>query len=393
MLISILKPKKNDTNLKDGIGFYVHTDPEDADSDKTKIFVSPYELGDLEEVLEFGNNLRNLTRLKGLEENGPALFQHTHLLLREDALANFVACHNEALEPIDEGDETETQEIFTAVFEAWMAREVPDELTGRMLKKSLTSEKLNKPYELIVSEFIKRLKKINKYIMYCPGATAALTDEDLITVLKQAVPQAWRVDLMKRNDFATMTLAQVESYFKLLENIKETPPRRSRNDRRNDSSAPSVRGGNGGTNRDGNGGNRGRGNGGNRNRGTNRSANRGGNRRNTNPTNQAPAQQPLRRSNRNRGPYCPHHRTDAHDGSTCSDYQQYLRTRNTGNQEANAITQRRGNVPTRDDNPNEALLTEENDEEAYMVILNKEGNEDALIYPWSDSEDDDVPEE
>jgi hypothetical protein len=34
-----------------------------------------------------------------------------------------------------------------------------------------------------------------------------------LTVLEQAVPQqAWRVDLMKRNDYATMTLAQVESY-------------------------------------------------------------------------------------------------------------------------------------------------------------------------------------
>jgi hypothetical protein len=209
MLISILKPKKSDTHRKDGIGFYVRTEPEDAESDKIKIYVSPYESGNLEEVLEFVDNFRNLTRLKGLEENGPALFQHARLLLREDALANFVTCHNEAMEPIDEGDETETQEIFTAVFEAWMAKEVPDELTGRMLKKSLTSEKLNKPYELKVSEFVKRLKKINKYIMYCPGATAALTNEDLITVLEQAVPQAWRVALMKRNDYVTMTLARV----------------------------------------------------------------------------------------------------------------------------------------------------------------------------------------
>jgi hypothetical protein len=185
-----------------------------------------------------------------------------------------------------------------------MAKEVPDELTGRMLKKSLTSEKLNKPYELTVSEFVKRLKKINKYITYCPGATAALTNEDLITVLEQAVPQAWRVDLMKRSDYATMTLAQVESYFKLLENVKETPPRHSGNDRRSGLSAPSVRGGNGGTNRSGNGVNRGRDNGGgNRNRrGTNRAPNRGDNRRNANPRNQAPAQQQLRRSNRSRGP-------------------------------------------------------------------------------------------
>jgi hypothetical protein len=184
MLILIVKPKKNDTNRKDGIGFHVCTDPEDAESDKIKIFVPPFESGDLEEVLEFVDSFRNLTRLKGLKENGPALFQHAHVLLREDALANFVACHNDAMESIDEGDETERQDIFTAVFEAWMAREVPDELTGRMLKKSVSSEKLNKPYELTVSEFVKRLKKINKYITYCQGATAALTNEDLITVLE-----------------------------------------------------------------------------------------------------------------------------------------------------------------------------------------------------------------
>jgi hypothetical protein len=97
VLISILKPKKSDTDRKDGIGFYVRTDPEDAESDKIKIYVSPYESGELEEILEFVDNFRNLTRLKGLEENGPALFQHARLWLCEDALANFVACHNEAM--------------------------------------------------------------------------------------------------------------------------------------------------------------------------------------------------------------------------------------------------------------------------------------------------------
>jgi hypothetical protein len=63
----------------------------------------------------------------------------------------------------------------------------------------------------------------------------------------------------------------------------------------------------------------------------------------------------------------------------------FVATHNTGNQEANAITQRRGNAPTRNINPNEALVAEDNEEEACMVILNEEGDEDALIYPWSDS--------
>jgi hypothetical protein len=120
----------------------------------------------------------------------------------------------------------------------------------------------------------------------------------MITVLEQAVPQAWRVDLMKRNDYATMTLAQVESYFKLLENIKETPPHRSGNDRRMSTTAPSTNRGNGGSNRRGNSGTGDRGRG----RGNNRQGNRGGGRRTNNPTNQAPAQQQLHRCNRTRDP-------------------------------------------------------------------------------------------
>jgi hypothetical protein len=66
MLIPIVKPKKSDTDRKDGIGFYIRTDPEDADSGKIKIYVSPYEAGDLEEALEFVDHFRNLIRLTGL---------------------------------------------------------------------------------------------------------------------------------------------------------------------------------------------------------------------------------------------------------------------------------------------------------------------------------------
>jgi uncharacterized low-complexity protein len=194
---------------------------------------------------------------------------------------------------------------------------------------------------------------------------------------------------MKRNDYATMTLAQVESYFKLLKNIKETPPRRSGNDHRMSTTAPSTNCGNGGSNRSGNSGNGDCG----RSRGNNRQGNCGGGRRTNNQTNQAPAQHQIRRSNRTRGPYCPHHRTNDHDGSTCPDYQQYICTRNTGNQEANAIAERCGNRSTRTENPNEALVIEDNEEEAYMAILKEEGEDDALIYPWSDSDDDDVPDE
>jgi hypothetical protein len=249
------------------------------------------------------------------------------LLLREEALATFISCHEDATEALEDGAVTETEDLFSTTFKNWMTKELPDNLTGRTLKKSLTSEKISKPNDLTLSEFLKRLKKINKYITYCPGETAPLTNEYLITVLEQALPYAWRVDLMKRADYATMSLPQVESYFKLLENIKEAPARRPSNDKRSNQGVSSNRSNN--NNRSGSG-NRtnSRGNGNNRGRGNNRSNNRGNRNRVANP---APVQA-LRRSNRRRGPYCPHHRTNDHDGSDCPDYQQYLHTRNNDNE-------------------------------------------------------------
>jgi hypothetical protein len=37
------------------------------------------------------------------------------------------------------------------------------------------------------------------------------------------------------------------------------------------------------------------------------------------------------------------------------------------------------------------LAIDDNEEEAYMAILNEERDEDALLYHWSDSDKDDVP--
>jgi hypothetical protein len=96
MLISIVPPKRSSYEKKDRVGFYVRTDPEDNESDKIKAYVAPYESGDVKEVLEFAENFRNLIRLKALEQNGPALFQHARLLLREDALTTFTSCHEDA---------------------------------------------------------------------------------------------------------------------------------------------------------------------------------------------------------------------------------------------------------------------------------------------------------
>jgi hypothetical protein len=96
------------------------TDPEDEESDKIKTYVAPYESGDVEEVLDFVETFRNLIRLKALEQNGPVLFQHARLLLREEALATFISCHEDATEALADREETETEELFSTTFEDWM---------------------------------------------------------------------------------------------------------------------------------------------------------------------------------------------------------------------------------------------------------------------------------
>jgi hypothetical protein len=83
------------------VGFYMSTtNPDDADSDKIKKYVVPYEDGDVEELLEFVNSFRELIRLKAMEANGPVMFQHIRLLLNGDTLTEFNDAHEEAQEDI-----------------------------------------------------------------------------------------------------------------------------------------------------------------------------------------------------------------------------------------------------------------------------------------------------
>jgi hypothetical protein len=375
-LLIPLIPTRRETSKYDSVGFYVNTNPDDADSDKIKKYVIPYEDGDVEELLEFVNSFRELIRLKAMEDNGPVMFQHLRLLLNGDTLTEFNDAHEESQEDVDDGDDVETVAIFNDSFERWLTHELPDGLTGRNLRDQLTPGKVHKPAGMNISKFVKRIKKINKYITYCPGDAEIRSNDDLIAVLEQAVPHAWRVDLKKRADHASMTLSQVAAYYTLLEGLEPAP--RNAPIRR-----AVVQTNNRRTSRN----NRDRGN--RRNDGNNGGGGNGGNapaRRNPPPRNRgnaannngAPA---LRRSNRRRGPYCPHHRTNEHDGSSCPDYQEYLTTRNNG-REVNAIEAVEEKA---EDKPS-------SDEEVYVMYMDErddssfEDVEDRVEYDHDETE-------
>ena len=46
-----LIPKKKSTSDYEAIGFYIRTDPDDEESDKIKLFVEPFEVGGVEDIM------------------------------------------------------------------------------------------------------------------------------------------------------------------------------------------------------------------------------------------------------------------------------------------------------------------------------------------------------
>ena len=79
---------------------------------------------------------------------------------------------------------------------------------------------IRKPFEMSVGDFCIRLDKLNSYIGLCPGNERPYDDTELKTLLQEACPRSWQVDLKKQIGFNTMTYIQVKNYYKLLENVE-----------------------------------------------------------------------------------------------------------------------------------------------------------------------------
>lgn len=359
MLIPLI-PSKRAGDSSDAIGFYVLTDPDDADSDKIKKYVQPFENGGPEELLEFVNDFNDLCKMKRQQENGPAMFTTIRLLLKGDALEGFRDAHNEVTEDLEDGDEDETAEIFDETLTKWIDSEIQEgDRAAKDLKKDLMYSNIKKPTTLTVTQFVKRLKKINRFIGYLPGDAEPLTNDELLTVLEKAMPNSWINDLKRRADYNEMTLLKATKYFKLLEEMD--PPRKNMSKTAGKEFASGSRGNHKTHGRKGwrssktsknddqrsARGGLGRSNDGNDKRTTGSPPSRSGNH--------------LRRSNRKRGPYCPHHRTDAHEGRDCPEYQEYLRTKRQTNQ-SNAVEERHAEsnaIVDPFDSDKEAYLCEE----------------------------------
>lgn len=77
-----------------------------------------------------------------------------------------------------------------------------------------------KPRDVPVQNFSYRLRELNEYVTWMPGEEPALTENQLQQAFYDAMPQAWRDRFIGAgHSNATMTMPQVQRYFRLQENL------------------------------------------------------------------------------------------------------------------------------------------------------------------------------
>jgi hypothetical protein len=119
MLIPLIPTKKD--SEKSTIGFYVRTDPDDADSDKVKKYVPTFDgTRYLEEMMEFLTDFYHLIELKNDQDNGPALFTTMLLLLEDDARESWTDSYEDFTAGLAQGDPDRDRAAFGATLEGLM---------------------------------------------------------------------------------------------------------------------------------------------------------------------------------------------------------------------------------------------------------------------------------
>ena len=218
MIINFTDTKKTFDN-KEMMGFYIRTDPNDADSEKVKHYVKPYESGNAEDILQFVVDFNELIRLKSLDDDdGPGRFQMMRLLLKQNAISDWEDSHQEYQDSLEEGENIDDIEAFNNVLERWMLKGPIDPWTGRTIHKEVTSGSLKKPSGMTVTAAARWLRKVNRYLEIVPNGEA-LNQSELISVVEQMMPRVWLIDLMKKDNYSEMTFDQIVNFFKLMEGI------------------------------------------------------------------------------------------------------------------------------------------------------------------------------
>ena len=312
--LKLVRAVKDKSDPKaDKVAFTVRLDP-DNDDDKFKFYVRSFETGDSEDWLEFRKDFARLVSLKDIGDNGPSLFRHIRAVLIGDAVAQF--------ELLADDQEEETPEAFAEVLATLTTEYVPTR-TAQRLKRYLRD--VRKPSNLTVAQFVARLKLLNSYLPFMPtlnaGDNDTLNEAELQIILEHAVPGSWRHQLVVSGRYKDMDFNDVVAYFKTLENLEEESGRGT--------TASRIRGGG---NAQGAGRNNNTKNGGN-----GRSSQSNANHNNRNRQGGGGNGGQSRRSQRNKGPWCPVHKTTSHSWDQCYSNPKNQKARPSAKAEANVI--------------------------------------------------------
>ena len=382
MTLVTLEPVPDDENVK-SIGFYVPTNPAEPDGETSKLYINPFESGDDEVLLRFLKDFNRLLRLKNVgDDDLDQRLQLARILLREKALDTFEEAY-EAAEAEDDDDDDDAEEdplrafntALDAVKEEFMTADA-----GSQIKEDIQS--FRKPRDMTVSEFFRRVTQLNDLIELTIDDERPLDDRELIKLFEDACPKSWKLQHKLKANYAERTLKSLKAYYKLLENLDDgqltrrrgNSPPRTTNSGRGRRTRYRPRRGNRPMGRN-NGGNGGGGNGGNRGNGGGGRGNGGGNR----PQQQQQQQGGPRRSGRFRSTYCPHCRTNDHDGQDCDLYQAYRAGRNnrqgSGNRSSQSQHESYGTERNRDDR-SARRNRDEREEEFHVLDVQSDSSAD-----------------
>lgn len=211
-IIKLLRAPKDEFK-KETITFTISLDP-DNPADVATMELPVYEMGDVEDWLEWRKSFQRLLQVKQMT-NGPKMFRHARILLAGKALDQFNAIASE------KAPEEETADAFQETLNEFTNQMLPPH-TAKRVKRYLLE--IQKPLYMSVALFVVRLQQINSYFPFMPDSNnqnVMLTSEDMKFVLEQAVPQAWRSALERSGQHEAMDFGEVEDYFKTLEHLEE----------------------------------------------------------------------------------------------------------------------------------------------------------------------------
>ena len=347
-LLPIWPSPRDDQGAK-ACSFYVPEVPGEEDGDKIKMYIVPFSEGSVDDLLQFRRQVAQLFRAKMMMNDGARKLSFLRLLLVGNSLAQFeglyttpdaelIADHaNEAAAAAQ--DLLNLDEAVNNAYSRWLDLRLPDN-SGRTIKKEL--RKMMKPQSMDIAMYLSRMSEINSLIEACPDGQVSYTEAELIEIIEDNIPQSWTHALRTKADYHDIAWTGLMAYLKLLETTdghvaqrrRGNSPSRlrrggrgRRNDRRRGYRPPQRGngGGGGGTHGGGRpGGGNDPGGGGGRGGAPGRNNDQGGRGGRGPPF--------VRRSQRARTAWCPHCRTTNHDGATCPQRIEYLRSSQQGHE-------------------------------------------------------------